>query len=92
MNLCTLLVMLVLLQEIIEGRTKGKVFRGRNTMYTEWPCITSKVSGSERAAEDREGWRAINIGECHRPAIQQTTRKKTRQVILVCQVAKNLGT
>jgi len=51
--------MLVLLQEIIEGRTKGKVFRGRNTMYTEWPCITSKVSGSERAAEDREGWRAI---------------------------------
>ena len=51
----------VLLQEIIEGRMKGKAFRGRKRvhMLTDFASSTKylEVTG---ASEDREGRRAIN--------------------------------
>jgi len=44
-----------------EWRVKRQYGEERDyCIYAEWPCIISKVSGSKRAAEDPQGWRATN--------------------------------
>ena len=51
----------VLLQEISEGRMKGKALRGRKRLHMMSDLSSSaKYADAKRAAEDREGWRAIN--------------------------------
>jgi len=52
------------LRDITEGRMKGKEYHGRKRLH----MLSDRASSAEypevkRAAEDREGWRAINIRE-----------------------------
>ena len=53
----------VVLREIIEGRMKGKACRGRKRLYMLndlRPTSSAMYAEVKMAAEDREGWRAIN--------------------------------
>jgi len=42
----------VLQRDVIEGRMKDKACQGiKRLHYAEWPCLLSKVSGSEKSSK-----------------------------------------